>query len=60
MVRDMSEVQENRGWSAEIMVRSEKSKIFLKMTVYIKLATTTRFYLVFGLKMIILEKNKYK
>ena len=34
--------------------------IFLKMTVYIKLATTTCFYLVFGLKMIILEENGYK
>ena len=27
MVRDISEVQENRGWSAEIIVRSEKSKM---------------------------------
>ena len=34
--------------------------IFLKMTVYIKLATTTYFYLVFGLKMIVLEENRYK
>ena len=34
--------------------------IFLKMTVYIKLATTTCFYLVFGLKMIILEEETYK
>ena len=34
--------------------------IFLKMTVYIKLATTTCFYFVFGLKMIILENNRYK
>ena len=31
MVRDMSEVQENRGWLAEIMVRSEKSKMATKM-----------------------------
>ena len=34
--------------------------IFLKMTVYIKLATATCFYFVFGIKMIILEKNRYK
>ena len=34
--------------------------IFLKMTVYIKLATTTCFYFVFGIKLIILEKNRYK
>ena len=34
--------------------------IFLKMAVYIKLATTTCFFFVFGLKMIILEENRYK
>ena len=31
MVRDISEVQENRGSLAEIMVRSEKSKMAAKM-----------------------------
>ena len=33
---------------------------FLENGVYINLATTTCFYLVFGLKMIILEENRYK
>ena len=48
-------------------MRSEKSKMaakmavdFLEMAVYIKLVTTTCFYLGFGLKMIILEENRYK
>ena len=67
MVRDISEVQENRGLSAEIMLRSGKSKMAAKMVADFlengsihRISYHNMFYFVFGIKMIILEENRYK